>query len=147
VYLAFYTLILLYGFSAYSNYSKDLWINARSLEQLNQIIHNKQQQQYLEISCRIQLQKHKIPWTCYEWIHQKKAEEKIKQNLISYFNERCQTSPANLNTLKQVHKALQNQHLSLFCRKILQEKKDIIEYQLRDMAPELLFNWYFKKEF
>ena len=144
MYLIFYNLILLYGFSAYSN---ELWIKARNLEQLNQMTYNKQEQEYLKISCQIQLQKNKIPWACYEWIHQKKAEEKIKQSLIPYFNEKCQISPTDLNALKQIHKALQSQHLSWFCRKILQEKKQIIEYQLRDMAPELLFNWYFKKEF
>lgn len=152
-----YNLILLYGFLAYSGelwinqtgseFSNTISINARNLEQLNQIIYNKQQQKYLSISCRVQLRKNKIPWTCYEWIHKKTAEKKIKQSLIFYFNEKCQTASTDLNTLKQIHKALQSQHLSLFCRKILQEKKQIIEYQLRDMTPELLFNWYFKKEF
>ena len=144
MYSIIYYLILLYGFSVYSN---ELWMKAGNLEQFNQIIHDKQQQNYLKISCRIQLRKNKIPWACYEWIHQKKSSIKTKQNLISYFNEKCQTALINLNASKQILKALQNQHLSQFCRKILQEKKQTIEYQLRDRAPELLFNWYFKKEF
>ncbi len=140
----FYNLILLYSFSAYSN---ENWIKVRNLEELNQVIHNKQQQEYLKISCRIQLQKNKIPWACYEWMAQKEPKAEIKQSFISYFNEKCQTSSHNLNNLAQIHRALQSSNLSRFCQTILKEKKGIIEYQLRDKAPDLLFNWYFKKEF
>ena len=139
-----YNLIVLYSFSAYSN---ENWIKARNLEELNQIIRNKQQLEYLNLSCRIQLQKNKIPWACYEWMKQKEPKAKIKQNFISYFNEKCQTSSHNLNDLTQIHRSLQSPSLSRFCQTILREKKSIIEYQLRDMAPDLLFNWYFKKEF
>ena len=139
-----YNLIVLYSFSAFSN---ENWIKAKNLEELNQIIRNKQQLEYLNLSCRIQLQKNKIPWACYEWMKQKEPKAEIKQIFISYFNEKCQTSSHNLNDLTQIHRSLQSPSLSRFCQTILREKKSIIEYQLRDMAPDLLFNWYFKKEF
>ena len=140
----FFCSLLLCNFFTYAN--KDWMIEIKNLKELNQNIENKYHQEYLKASCKVQLQKNKIPWACYEWIYQKKPEEEIKQSLTTYFNEKCQTSSVRSNELKQIHKALQNQYLSAFCRQILQEKKQIIEYQLRDMAPDFLFKWYFKKE-
>ena len=120
---------------------------AKSLQELNHIIHIQQKERYLKTSCQIQLQKNKIPWACYQWIHLKKVKKETKSSLISYFDEKCQIFSTKLVELKFIQTALNSPHLSLFCRKILEGKAKTMEYQLRDLQPAFLFNWHLKKEF
>lgn len=125
--------------------ASESWMHAQNISELKQIIQQTNIQKQLKTTCLFQLKTNKVPTYCYEWLsHQKKH---YKTHVLSYLNEKCQERTAQLTELQQISQILTNSYLSPQCRNQLKNKKQILEYQLRDKPGKQLLKWYFPKHF
>ena len=90
--------------------------------------------------CQKQLEKNKIPHSCYK-IHSLKENQKFQ----TYVDEKCQDLTLEQISLEKVSSALSNPDLSPFCRQILKEKEKILQYQQRDKPSQNALKEFFQK--
>ena len=90
--------------------------------------------------CQKQLERNKIPHSCYK-IHSLKKNQKFQ----TYIDEKCQDLTLEKISLKNVSLALKNSDISSFCRKILREKEKILQHQWRDSPSQNGLREFFQK--
>ncbi len=136
----FYILLLPYPLLSFPN---EQWMSARSTQELEKMIEKQETKEKLKTLCLLQLQKETVPYACYEWKNFSKNPHIQKNTLLtSYLNEKCEEFSGRLKKPEQIKQILQKQHLSEFCRKQIKRAKKLIEYQLRDQAPENILKWH-----
>ena len=117
---------------------------SRDSKELTRLIQSQETKRELKTLCFLQLQKKYVPYSCYEWLILASPE---KTSLpLQYLNEKCLESSGFLKKPEEIKRILQNQNLSPFCRKIINQQKTSIEYKLRDSSVSDIFTWYFKEE-
>ena len=117
---------------------------SRNPKELTQLIQSQETKKELKILCLLQLQKKSVPYGCYEWLTHNPSKKKTLP--IQYLNEKCLEFSIYLKSPMDIKKILQNQNLSPFCRKIINQQKKLIKYKLRDSSVDDIFTWYFKEE-
>ena len=115
-------------------------MNAQSLEEFYLSRFKNVNTNYEIQLCQKQLEKNKIPHSCYK-IHSLKKNQKFQ----TYVDEKCQDLTLEQISLKTVSSALSNPDLSPFCRQILKEKEKILQYQQRDNPSQNTLKEFFQK--
>ena len=96
----------------------------QELEQIKQNYSEKITQRYL---CQKQLEKNKIPESCYQI-------KPLFENFKEYLDERCSKTPLESIKLPEISQLLKNHKVSRKCWNILKEKEKILKYQKQDFS-------------
>ena len=136
---------LVLGIISRSGAGGEVLMRARSLEELQIMIKKTKTEKQLKTSCLLQLKSKKVPIFCYQWLKNQKTSN--KSLVLSYLDEKCVENSQSLKNLEHTARISADDSLSLACKNHLKKKKHVLEYQLRDRAPEKLLKWYFKTHF
>ena len=140
--LYLFILMPVQGFSK-SSPIKDLLINSntQSLDlHLKQTASLKKER----LKCQLQLKKNQVPASCYTWLKESKAYTNIKP-FLRYLDEKCSENTPQIKKIHIARTFLLTPRLSAFCKKILADHIQILEYQLRDQKPQRFLEKVFRK--
>ena len=95
----------------------------------------KSRQSYLEKRklihlCQKQLEKNKIPVSCYQI-------SPMTEDFKKYLNEKCEKTPLESTKLHEI--SSKNEKISSKCLKVLEEREKILKYQQKDTLLEDFF--------
>lgn len=96
----------------------------QELEQIKQNYLEKRKQKYL---CQKQLEKNKIPESCYQI-------SPLFENFKEYLDEKCSKTPLESIKLHEISHLLKNRKVSRQCWNVLKEKEKILKYQKQDLS-------------
>ena len=98
----------------------------KEIDQVKQNYLEKRTQYYL---CQKQLEKNKIPESCYQI-------SPLSEDFKKYLDRKCTETPLESIKLHEISNLLKNRKVSPQCLKILEEKEKILKYQQQDIYSE-----------
>ena len=98
----------------------------QELEQIKQNYSKTKKQKYL---CQKQIEKNKIPESCYQI-------KPLSKNFRKYLDEKCSKTSLESIKLHKISHLLKNLKISRQCRKFLKEKEKILKYHKQNFSLE-----------
>ena len=98
---------------------------APSIQEINQIKRDYSEKRRQVHLCQKQLEKNKIPKSCYKI-------SSLSKDFKKHLNKKCAETPLESLKLHEISDLLKNRKISPQCLKSLEEKEKILRYQQQD---------------
>lgn len=102
---------------------------APSVQKMEQIKQNELEKRKTKYLCQKQLEKNKIPESCYQI-------SPLSKSFKNYLDKKCSKTPLESIKIHEISHLLKNRKVSRKCWKILKEKEKILKYQKQDFSQE-----------